>query len=107
MNTTIAALLDSHRADIVAACETYGVAHLDLFGAAASADSKSGAGTLDMAVRFLPAVSHRATDNYAGLHGKLAEVLGHRIDLVSYNGVSNRYLLSEIERNRERIYPLN
>ncbi|WP_294536219.1 nucleotidyltransferase domain-containing protein [uncultured Rhodoblastus sp.] len=95
------AILDK-KPEIVAACQKYGVARLDIFGSAARGrDFDPLSGDADFLVDFPPASGQ---DHFLDLKEAFEKILGRPIDLVdrkavesSRNYLRRRHILAEAE----------
>ena len=85
-------------------CQKHGVEALYLFGSAAKGEMNE-TSDYDFMVRFSSEVKLlEYADNYFSLHGKLEELLGRKVDLVSEKSVKNPVLVKEIMETRIPLY---
>lgn len=97
-------IVSTKKVEIDAACRRFGVARLELFGSAVSANFDSGKSDLDFVVTFNDAARAKAFDNFFGLRERLEEIFLRPIDLVTAASVKNPYLLREIEEQKQQVY---
>ena len=84
------------------ACAELGVKRLDVFGSVARGDTKPQS-DVDLLVEFDKSnvALHR---RYFRLLHHLEDTLGHKIDLLTLNGLKNRYLRERVLRERIPVY---
>lgn len=82
--------------------ERYQVARLELFGSAARRNARPG--DHDFLVTFKPLDPLEHGRMYFGLLRSLEQALGHDVDLIELEAVSNPYFLRAIEDERQLIY---
>lgn len=97
-------LLASKLPDIATLCEKHGVAHLELFGSAASTDFNPDASDFDFLVELDPHMSGSRAKRWTGLAEELEVLLGRHVDLVNPRYITNPYFLQAVNRNRMLIY---
>ena len=89
---------------IASLCERYGVAHLELFGSAATGEFRSGSSDYDFLVELDDAAPGSKARRWIGLADALEELLGSHVDLVSPRYIANPYFRHAIDRSRVVIY---
>lgn len=85
-------------------CIKYRVESFYLFGSAASG-SFGASSDIDFLVKFkndIPLLDY--SDTYFDLLHSLEKLFKRKIDLVPYTSLKNPYLISEIEKTKQRIY---
>src|SRR6266704_3332714 len=95
-------LIEQHRREIAALCETYGVKRLDLFGSAARGQFDPATSDLDFFVEFLSDDWRGAADRWFGLQEGLEALFHTKVDLVSARSAKNPYFLERA--NQDRVY---
>ncbi len=98
------ALLDDKRAQIEGLCRKFRVRRLDVFGSAVRDDFDPDRSDVDFLVEFEPDTDRNRFHDYFDLKDALVALLGRPVDLVSANGIKNRYLKAAIESERRPIY---
>ncbi|MGB0766512.1 MAG: nucleotidyltransferase family protein [Phycisphaeraceae bacterium] len=96
--------IEQHRQDLTSLCRKFGVARLEIFGSAATAQSDRGARDVDMLVEFLPASEMGPADQYFGLLEALQSLLDRPVDLVCARAMQNPYFIDEVNRSRSLLY---
>jgi predicted nucleotidyltransferase len=84
-------------------CENYDVRTMYIFGSACT-DKFKKTSDIDILVSFKDISIEKYTDNYFGLHYKLEELFGRKIDLLTENSLSNPYLIESIEQTKQLLY---
>jgi predicted nucleotidyltransferase len=93
------------RRELIALCLRYGVARLEVFGAAArGVDFDVGASDADFLVEFQPGSARFPLEQFFGLADALERLLGHPVDLVEAGAIRNPFILAGINRSREVVY---
>jgi uncharacterized protein len=87
--------LTEHLDEIRAICVKYGVKKLTLFGSAARGEFDPETSDFDFFVEFLPGVSHGFS--FFTFEHELAQALGRKVDLVTYDDVENPYVKAHID----------
>ena len=95
--------VEQHRDQIAALCQRYGVRKLELFGSAARGDFDPAKSDIDFFYEF-DCDPSSLTDRFFGLMEDLERLLGHKVDLVSSQDVSNPYFLQVANRHRVTLY---
>jgi len=98
------AVLEKQKESVVALCQQYHVACLEVFGSAASGEFDPARSDLDFLVRFHPATPEEHADRYFGLLAGLQDLFCRHIDLVEINAVENPYFLQAIGPSRTVVY---
>lgn len=104
MNPLLGAEFDLRRGAIVALCEKYGVASLDLFGSGTTDEWKPAESDLDFVVAFRPDASRGIADRYLGLAEDLETLFGRPVDLITPASIRNPYFRERVDATRSRIY---
>jgi predicted nucleotidyltransferase len=97
--------IEQHRDEIIAICEEYGLARLELFGSAATGEFDPQSSDVDFLVEYPEGFDFgpwgsRETE----LRERLEHLLGRNVDLVSLRWVKNPYFKRSIEETRLPIY---
>lgn len=95
-------LIQDNQQAIDALCKRYDVRKLVLFGSAADGTYRPGS-DLDFLIAFNRPSSRNAFDQYFGLLLELKELLGHEIDLIEPDVVTNPYMLKAIRRSEQQV----
>ena len=75
---------------------------LDLFGSARGGSFDPSTSDIDLLVDFAP-VETGALNQYMGLHKRLEELLGRKVDLIERKAVKNPYFILAVRDDRERL----
>jgi predicted nucleotidyltransferase len=97
-------LIAEKQLQIESLCRRFGVARLELFGSATSADFVEDRSDFDFLVEFNAASEVRALDAYFGLKEALEALLGRSVDLVMPAALRNPYFRAEFDRQRQPLY---
>lgn len=85
-------------------CRRFHVRKLDLFGSAATGESRSGKSDFDFLVEFAALPPGTYADAYFGLLEALTELLGRPVDLVVSSAIRNPYFLQQVEKTKTPLY---
>jgi hypothetical protein len=96
--------LTSQLPSIVALCERYGVAHLELFGSATGPDFTPGASDFDFLVELDRQAPGSRARRWIELAESLEELLGRPVDLVNPHYIRNPYFLRSVNQSRTVVY---
>lgn len=102
MNPTLRAELDANRKALVALCEKYAVASLDLFGSGTTEDWQPSS-DLDFVVTFRPQSDRGLADRYLGLAEELEALFGRRVELITQRAIRNPYF-KRLDATRSPVY---
>lgn len=97
--------MNTSRDQIAAFCKRWQVTELGLFGSVLREDFKPES-DIDVLVRFSPEAGYSLLD-FVGIQDELSEMLGRRVDLVTWRAIENsrNYIRREdILRSAETIY---
>jgi predicted nucleotidyltransferase len=90
---------------LIALCERYDVARLEVFGSAArGVDFDPAASDVDFLVEFKPGSALAPLEQFFGLADALRNLLGRPVDLVEPSAVKNPFVRAGIDRSREVVY---
>jgi uncharacterized protein len=93
------------RTELIALCQRYDVARLEVFGSAArGADFDPATSDADFLVEFKPDSQLSPLGQFFGLAAALETLLGRPVDLVEARAIKNPYVLAGIKRSREVVY---
>lgn len=99
----MASVLDPHIAELPALCRRFGVARLELFGAATTDAFDPQRSDLDFLVEF----DENPTDlfgRYFGLKESLESLSGRPVDLVMVGAMANPYFIDAVNKTRQLVY---
>lgn len=90
---------------LIALCERYDVARLEVFGSAArGVDFNPTVSDADFLVEFKPKSELTPLEQFFGLANALEELLGRPVDLVEPAAIKNPFVRAGINRSREVLY---
>ena len=89
---------------ILALCERYGVAHLELFGSATGPVFDPASSDYDFLVELDEALPGSRAQRWIGLAEALEKLLGRHVDLVNPRYIRNRYFRQAVDASRTLIY---
>jgi predicted nucleotidyltransferase len=98
-------IIEPHHGELIQLCRSFGVARLELFGSAATAEFDAPRSDIDFLIEFLPGqdlgpwLSH-----YFELRSRLAALLGRSVDLVLSTAVRSPDFARELDRTRRLLY---
>jgi predicted nucleotidyltransferase len=104
VNGAAEAELERNRAALIALCEKYGVARLDVFGSATAAEWDPATSDLDFIVAFRNQPHRSLADRYLGLAQELEQLFGRRVDLLTERAIRNPYFRQAVEASRTPVY---
>jgi predicted nucleotidyltransferase len=87
-----------------ALCHRYKVRRLELFGSAASGQTRPGTSDLDFLVEFEDLAPGTYADTYFGLLEALEQLFERSVDLVVASAIKNPYFRESIERTKTLLY---
>lgn len=93
--------IETHKDDIVALCEKYGVKKLDVFGSAVTGDFDPERSDVDFLVEYSEDFDY---DRYFDLKEELEALLGREVQLVSRKYLRNPYFIHAVERTKIPLY---
>ena len=98
-------IIQAKQSEISALCRRYRIRTLDVFGSAARGDDfDPHTSDVDFLVEFDQDSDVPPLEEFFGLRDALAGLLGRSVDLVEVGTMRNPYVLTSIERSRERVY---
>jgi predicted nucleotidyltransferase len=100
MNASLAKQLPS----IAALCQRYGVAHLELFGSATSAEFNPESSDFDFLVELDKSSPGSPARRWIELAEALEKLLGRHVDLVNPHYIRNPYFAQAVNASRTVIY---
>lgn len=90
---------------LIALCQRYDVARLEVFGSAArGADFDPAVSDADFLVEFKPGSALDPLEQFFGLADALRDLLGRPVDLVEASAIRNPFVRAGINRSREVVY---
>jgi predicted nucleotidyltransferase len=96
MNASLAKQLPS----IATLCQRYGVAHLELFGSATSAEFNPESSDFDFLVELDKSRPGSPARRWIGLAEELEKLLGRHVDLVNPRYIRNSYFAQAVNASR-------
>jgi predicted nucleotidyltransferase len=87
------------------ACKHFNVVRLDIFGSALREDFEPDRSDIDFLVDFGPMPPFDKPDAYFRLLNELRTILGTEVDLVMVGALKNRYILDDVNRSKQQLYP--
>lgn len=103
-NDLMNATLVQHLPSIATLCQRYGVAHLELFGSATSAEFNAESSDFDFLVELDPSGQGSPARRWIGLAEALEQLLGRHVDLVNPHYIRNPYFAQAVNASRTVIY---
>lgn len=98
-------LIERHREAIRALAREYGVARLEVFGSACTPDFDPARSDIDFLVDYPPEYDFGPwLSRLQDLEAALAELLGHKVDLLTTSALRNKWFRREAEMTRQVIY---
>jgi predicted nucleotidyltransferase len=97
-------IIEQHRDELEAACQTYAVRRLEVFGSAARDDFEPTKSDLDFLVEFTRPGPMNAFRQFFGFQIALEDLFARHVDLIEMSCIRNPYLRSEINKDREVVY---
>jgi len=85
---------------LIRICQRNGIRRLELFGSAARDDFQSAASDLDFIATFDDTAARRGFEGYLKALHEFEDLLGHKVDLLEADGITNPFLLEAIEQDR-------
>jgi len=89
--------------DLKKLCQDFDVKTMYVFGSVCT-DKFNDKSDIDILISFKDISIEKYTDNYFELHYKLEELFNRKIDLLTENSLSNRYLIESIEETKQLLY---
>ena len=103
-NQPMNASLEKQLPSIVALCQRYGVAHLELFGSATSAEFNPESSDFDFLVELDKSRPGSPARRWIGLAEELEKLLGRHVDLVNPRYIRNPYFAQAVNASRTVVY---
>ena len=97
-------LLHAHRVQLAAACQTFGVRKLEVFGSAASTEFDPEHSDIDLLVDFDLSGDDDLFGRYFGLNEALEQLFACKVDLVMVGALKNPYFVESVNRSRRPVY---
>lgn len=97
-------IIEENLPALIALCEKYGVARLEIFGSAAADTFNADTSDLDFLVAFKTLDHMNAADQYFGLLADIENLFNRRIDLVMERAMKNPYFIKSVEQNRRTLF---
>jgi len=90
---------------LIALCERYDVARLEVFGSAArGADFDPAVSDADFLVEFRAGSALAPLEQFFGIANAMEDLLGRPVDLVEPSAIKNPFVRAGISRSREVLY---
>jgi predicted nucleotidyltransferase len=96
--------ISAHREEIAELCRKYHVRRLSVFGSAVRDDFDASRSDVDIIVEFAEFPLAEYLDNKWALHDELAAKLKHRVDLLTWQSLSNPVIRKEVESTHVTLY---
>ena len=103
-NLSVDTYLNRQLPGIVALCERYGVAHLELFGSATGGEFDPVSSDYDFLVELDAEVPGSRAKRWIDLAEALEQLLGRHVDLVNPRYIRNPYFQRAVDNSRTVIY---
>ena len=103
-NQPMNASLEKQLPSIVALCQRYGVAHLELFGSATSVEFNPESSDFDFLVELDKSSPGSPVRRWIGLAEELEKLLGRHVDLVNPRYIRNPYFAQAVNASRTVVY---
>jgi uncharacterized protein len=98
-------IIEPRRGELIELCRSFGVARLEVFGSAATAEFDPARSDIDFLIEFLPDQDLGPwLTHYFELQARLEALLGRPVDLVMSTAVTNPYFARELNRTRRLLY---
>ena len=98
-------IIEPHRDELIELCRSFGVARLEVFGSAATAEFDPARSDLDFLIEFLPGQDLGPwLAKYFEVQGQLEARLGRPVDLVLSGAVTSPRFAREVDRTRRLLY---
>jgi len=96
--------INAHREEIAELCRNHHVRRLSVFGSAVRDDFDASRSDVDIIVEFedFPLVEY--IENKFSLHDKLAAKLNRKVDLLTWQSLSNPVIRREVESTHVTLY---
>lgn len=85
---------------LIRICQRNGIRRLELFGSAAREDFQPAASDLDFIVTFDDSAGRGGFKSYLDALREFEDLLGHKVDLLEADAITNPFLLEAIEQDR-------
>ena len=106
--TSLMTLSEQQLQSIRTLCDRYAVAELYLFGSALDPHRFGESSDFDFAVTFSDPDRIKGSFNrYMGLLADLENLLGRKVDLVSYRSIRNPYFKQEVDETKHKVFSLH
>jgi uncharacterized protein len=98
-------IIEPHRDELNRLCRSFGVARLELFGSATTAEFDPVRSDIDFLVEFLPRQNLEPwLARYFDLQARLEALLGRPVDLVLAGAMTSPYFARELDRTWRLFY---
>ena len=104
MHPVLRAELEAKQGTIIALCERYDVALLELFGSGTTDEWTPTNSDLDFVVSFAPHEGPGLADRYLGLAEGLEAAFARSVDLITSASIRNPYFRARVDASRSRVY---
>lgn len=91
------------KSELPKVCKVYGIAYFDVFGTLARGQIQNES-DIDLIIEFEEPRRDSISERYFGFLHTLEDKFHRKIDLLTPKSLKNPYLLSEIDKDRLRIY---
>lgn len=97
------ALIADKREEIAALCKRFGIRRLEIFGSAATGEFDPASSDLDFLVD-LGGYERGVAKRYFRFAEALEDALGHDVDLITEDSITNPYFKQSVNLSRELVY---
>jgi predicted nucleotidyltransferase len=103
--SAVETVIEPHREELFQLCRSFGVARLEVFGSAATAEFDPARSDIDFLVEFRPEQDLGPwLTRYFELQARFEELLGRPVDLVLSGAVTSPHFARELNRTRRLLY---
>jgi predicted nucleotidyltransferase len=101
----VLAIIHEHMSDLIALCEEFGVARLEVFGSATTSSYDHLRSDIDFLVTFPPGYDYGPwLSRYVEFKERLSDLFGRPVDLVESRDFENPYFARAVEESRRLVY---
>jgi uncharacterized protein with HEPN domain/predicted nucleotidyltransferase len=94
------AMIEAKLPGFVRICQRYGIRRLELFGSAARDDFQPATSDLDLVAIFDESSYSGGFESYLKALSEFESLVGHKVDLLEADAITNPFLLEAIEQDR-------
>ena len=97
-------LISQKSEELAALCRQFKVAHLDLFGSAATGSFDPSSSDLDFLIEFQDRRAPGLLDRYLDFAAALERLFGRHVDLLTPRSLRNPYFREAVNETKETLY---